>query len=268
MRAINLVPAESRQGRVNGGKSGGAVFGFLGLLAVLVLGASVFAMSKRNESQANQDLAKVEQSTQAYTQVASQFASFETAAKQATDRIATVRSLADARFDWAGSMRDLARVVPADTRVSALSASVDPSSGAGGSSSTFRGSLPVPAIGITGCSLSQLSIARLVTNLQAMRRVTNVTLESSGKDAVTATTPSKKLDDVDGCSDYTFTIDIFFAAGKAQSSKTAVPSATPASSIATESVNGGAVPSTTPATATTTTASTTPTTPASTTPGK
>ena len=30
MRAVNLVPADSRQGRVNGGKSGGAAYAVLG----------------------------------------------------------------------------------------------------------------------------------------------------------------------------------------------------------------------------------------------
>ena len=37
MRAINLVPADERVGRVNGGKSNGAVYGVLvGLIVVLV----------------------------------------------------------------------------------------------------------------------------------------------------------------------------------------------------------------------------------------
>ena len=35
MRAINLVPADSRPGRVNGGKSGGAVYGVLGIYTPL-----------------------------------------------------------------------------------------------------------------------------------------------------------------------------------------------------------------------------------------
>jgi Tfp pilus assembly protein PilN len=279
MRAINLVPADSRPGRVTAGKSGGAAYGVVGLLAVLLLGMIVLSLSKRDESRANEDLATVEQSTQAYTQVASQFESFEAASKAATDRIATVRSLADARFDWAGSMRDLARVVPKDARISSLAASISSDSGGSGTGSQYRSALPAPAIIIAGCSASQYSVARLVSNLQSMRRVTNVTLESSELASETLTGAGDPLDESGPCLQYTFAIDIFFAPGSAQSSKTAVPSATAASSIATESVNGGAVASTTPASSTTTTAttpaattpttsSTAATTPAATTPGK
>lgn len=244
MRAINLVPAEERPGRVNGGKSGGAVYGLLGVLVLFILAAAVFSMAKRDEARAEQDLAAVEQSTQSYTQVASQYTSFETAAKQASERINTVRSLADARFDWAGSMRDLSRLVPYSTRISALTASVSAGAGetaGGGAPSQFRSQIGSPAISIAGCSLTQDTVATLVTQLQAMRRVTNVTLESSKK--------AENAGADDGqCSHYEFAIVVHFAPGGAKASADAAPSSTPATTtVSTEPAGGTTPPATTPA---------------------
>ena len=251
MRAINLVPADSRPGRVNGGKSGGAVYGVLGVLVLVLLAASVFALAKKDEAQASQELATVEQSTVAYKQVATQYASFEAASKQAIQRIETVRSLADARFDWAGAMRDLSRLVPKTAVLSGLSASVDATAGqtSGGSSSQFRGLLPVPAIAITGCTMNQTTAANLIVQLQAMRRVTNVTLESSEKGK--ANTASETSFEQMECNFYDFTIVVFFAPGSAKSSADAAPSSSPSNTpVSTESA-GGAAP-TTPGSAPTT----------------
>lgn len=244
MRAINLVPADSRPGRVSAGKSGGAVYGVLALMVVMLLGLSVFAMSKRDEAKANQELATVEQSTEAYRQVASQYASFEAAAGQATQRINTVRSLAEARFDWAGAMRDLSRLVPKSTRVSALTASISPTINAsGGASSAFRGQLTAPAISMTGCSLSQSTVATLITQLQAMRRVTNVTLEQSS----TKVDAGAKADDVSsGCEYYGFDLVVFFAPGDAKAAADIAPSSSPTAQTISTEASGATTPPATP----------------------
>lgn len=279
MRAINLVPADSRPGRVNGGKSGGVVYGFIGALVVLFLGLTLLASSKHKTSTTKQELAGVEQSTQAYTSVATQFSSFEAAASQATQRISTVTSLAQARFDWAGAMREFSRLVPTNTQVLSLDASVKPDVDIGTGGSTLRAALDVPAITIDGCSKSQNSVANLVTSLQAMRRVTNVTLSKSeisddslpdvdtpeeaaakvNGDTTTTTTPSNDSNTGSGGDDncsltgvyYKFNATVFFAAGASQSSEDVAPSSTPAgaSTISTESA-GAAVPAaSTPTTA-------------------
>jgi len=237
MRAINLVPADARTGGVSGGKSNGGVFAFLGALAVLFVCTGAYAQSKGKEATANKDLATVQNSAAAYQQVATKYSSFQSAASDAQARIATVKSLASARFDWAGSLRDLARLVPATVRISQLNASVSVSSGSGGSQ--FRSAIQSPAITMSGCTLSQSTAANLVTQLQAMRRVTNVTLEYS------------KLSDQHGakvedgsCTDYDFAIDVFFAPGSAQDSSSASPSAVTASSV-TSTTPGATTPAAT-----------------------
>lgn len=271
MRAVNLVPPESRAGRVSGGKSGGAVYGVVGGLAVLVLMLSALAMVKRDKTQAEQELANVQQSTQAYEQAATQFASFETAANDAKTRIQLVRSLADARFDWAGTLRDMARLIPQQTQIASLDASVKDGANAGGGSSTFRTQMAsVPAITLKGCTRTQSTVADLVTRLQAMRRVTNVTLEQSETDGE-LTDFNKKLKSMDQLSDtsgssssssagstvddcslpspnYQFTVTVFYAPGKAQASAEAVATvaSTGASTIGSESAGATTPASTTP----------------------
>lgn len=244
MRAINLVPPESRPGRVSGGKSGGAVYGVLGALVVLLLGLSVLAISKRDTARAEQELAAVEQSTQAYTSAAAQFSSFEDAAKKASQRISTVRGLAEARFDWAGTLRDMSRLIPNDTAISGLSASVSDEAGSGGSgaSNPLRSALTAPAISLAGCSKSQSTVANLINQLQAMRRVTNVTLSSSTKAESGGDAGSGD------CAYFNFSIVVFFAPGKAKASGSVVPSTTPAATPASSTSPAGTTPAaTTPA---------------------
>ncbi len=252
MRAINLVPADARPGRVSAGKSGGLVYGVLGVLAVLLIGVSLLAINKSKQATAEEELAAVQQSTQAYTTAATQFASFEQAASNAQQRIATVRGLAEARFDWAGTLRDLSRLVPADTQIFNLAASVGPSagSGSGSVSSQFRSGINAPAVGMTGCSKSQSTVAKLVNQLQAMRRVINVTLEKSEQSGAAASGSSS------GCTlsgtTYNFSLIVFFAPGKARAAGEVVPSTTPAATPASSTATPAATTpgATTPAPAT------------------
>lgn len=270
MRAVNLVPPEARAGRVSPGKSGGAVYGVIGALVVVLLMMSSLALVKKQKSAADQEFAAVQASTQAYEAAANRFAAFEKASKDASDRIELVRSLAQARFDWAGTLRDMARLIPPQTQIQQLDASVkDGAPGAAGSS-TLRSQLAtVPAITLKGCTRSQSTVADLVTRLQAMRRVTNVTLEQSETDAeligeldpdIVPLDSSGSPESSDGSGStslsdcslkspyYAFTVTVFYAAGNAKSSAEISPatgSATAASSIASETAGA-----TTPATST------------------
>lgn len=250
MRAVNLVPADARPGRVNGGKSGGAVYAVIGGLVVLLLGMSVLAVTKRDAAKAEQELLAVQQSTQAYASAAAQFSSFEQAADQAAQRIATVRGLADARFDWAGTLRDMSRLIPADTQILQLSASVSANSGsgAGGGGDNMRSAIDSPAVSLTGCSKSQSTVANLVNQLQAMRRVTNVTLSSSeqAEDASSDSTASCTLPG----KPFNFSLVAFMAPGTAQSSGTVVPATTPPATPASATSTDSSAAATTPAAST------------------
>jgi Tfp pilus assembly protein PilN len=241
MRAINLVPADERPGRVNGGKSNGAVYGLLIGLIVVLVAASSLAMTKKKQAQAKADLAAVQQSTQAFDQIAAQFSSYESAASNATSRIETVRGLAQARFDWAGAMRDLSRVVPANVQITELNATVKPGLSVGNGGTALRTAIGTPAITMTGCATDQDAVANLLGQLEAQRRVTQVSLDSSiQNDSVdpACTVKVKK-------SAYVFNLVVFYAQGNAQAAADAVPGSTPVTaSLATESAGGSTAPTT------------------------
>jgi Tfp pilus assembly protein PilN len=234
MRAVNLVPAEDRSGGLSGGRSGGMVYAVLAALFVLVIAAGAYALVGKSQKQTEQQLAGLQQSAAAYSTAAAQYASFETAAKTASDRIAAVDGLAKVRFDWAGSMRDLARIIPKTSQVTAMTASVSSGITApGGASSTLRDAIATPAFVLNGCSSNQDAVANLVTNLQAMRRVTQVTLESSEGAKGGGGGPSESCSL--GTNSVNFVIDVFFTPGDSapsgavdQGSTTPVAATTPA----------------------------------------
>lgn len=250
MRAVNLVPPEARTRQLSPGKSGGAVYGVVGALVLVLLAVTALAVTGKSKKEAEQELASVQQSTQAYQQLASRFSAFTEAASKTSERIELVRSISEARFDWAGSLRDMARVMPGTAQVVKLEASVR--DGVGGSGSQFRSALPTPAIAMEGCSSSQEAVADLVTRLQAMRRVTNVTMETAkGSDDLSVLTDGEIVDPTKaaqggeddgsatgnggggtancsfGDSKVEWTIVVFYAAGKSATSDS-VGATTPA----------------------------------------
>lgn len=244
MRAVNLVPAERRSGAGGaGGRSGGMVYVFLAALAAILMSVSVYALAARDESRATKELAAIEASTQQYQAAAQRYATYEAAASKASARIAAIKGLADARFDWAGAMRDLSRVVPKTAQITQMDASVRPSAGGSGAAG-MRGAMDVPALSINGCSETQDTVADLVTKLQAMRRVTNVTLENSTRSDPTVDDDGKLRTEpagdapsgdgtctVDSPNPYQFVLVVFYAPGTSRASADAVPGTTPAATL-------------------------------------
>jgi hypothetical protein len=101
-------------------------------------------------------------------------------------RVATVSSLADSRFDWERVMRELSKILPSDVWLTRLNASASPeaasNSGSSGEStegSGLRGSIAGPALEIHGCANGQDSVAGFVTVLKEIDGVTRVGVETS-----------------------------------------------------------------------------------------
>ena len=95
-------------------------------------------------------------------------------------RLATISSLADSRFDWERVMHELALVLPHDVWLTDLSASASSTDGgATGDSGSLRSAIPGPALSLTGCATGQEAVARFVTALKDIDGVTRVGVESS-----------------------------------------------------------------------------------------
>ena len=198
MRAVNLIPADQRGGAsVGAGRSQGAAYGLLGLLAGLAVMAVLYGLAHRQVANKTAEAAAISaQAQQEQSAVArlSPYASFVTAQEQRAQQVAQI---VDSRFDWAHVFHEFGRVIPPSASVTSLDGSIVPVSAAttttsssssasksaaastGATSATPPGSIPTFAI--TGCAKSQAAVALLLERLHLMDGVSTVTLQSSTK---------------------------------------------------------------------------------------
>ena len=98
-------------------------------------------------------------------------------------RVATVNSLADSRFDWERVMRELSLVLPSDVWLVGLTATAAPGvsvrGGGGGDSGGMRAAVPGPALELAGCGKGQEAVAGFVTALEDIDGVTRVGVQAS-----------------------------------------------------------------------------------------
>jgi Tfp pilus assembly protein PilN len=187
MRAVNLIPRDARRGGFSASQLG--VSHFIVALMVVALGfVTVYVLSSNTVASRKSQLADLKQQvTRMQAEVArlQSYAQFE---KLAQERAQTVREIASSRFDWHGALSDLSKVVPANTSLQSLVATVAPGTTSGGSSAgssggVVRGALDAPAFELRGCTGTQDQVAQLMSRLRLVNGVTRVTLEDSAKPA-------------------------------------------------------------------------------------
>ena len=231
----------------------------IGLLVVVLGLVTLYVMASNDVSQRQGELAGAQQQLNKAQALAAQLNGYTQFAALATARVQTVKQIAAGRFDWERALSDLSKVVPANTSLTSLSATVSPSSNAAGGASAstggLRGDITSPAFELQGCTASQDDVARLMSRLRLMRGVTRVTLADSIKQAsATPATPvtSSSSATPGGCgvSGPTFDLVVFFqplppVAAATAGAPGAVPAAgTPPSTGSTGSTGAtGAAPS-------------------------
>lgn len=251
MRAVNLIPPEARRGGhadVRSLKGPGTAV--VGLLVVALALVTLYVMASNDVSQRRAKLASLQGELQQTQALATKLAGYTQFAQLAKLRVQTVRQIAASRFDWHRTLSDLSRVVPANTSLTSLSATVSPSSGvAGGASAAtggLRGDIPSPAFELQGCTASQDDVARLMSRLRLIRGVMRVTLSDALKQSSpTPAAPVSGSGGAGGCgaNGSTFDLVVFFQAlptvpapsTTPTSGTPATPAATPAAGTATTS---------------------------------
>src|SRR5436305_839398 len=197
MRAVNLLPPEHRRTGGSGGVSlrgpGVVVVGALALALGLV---TFYVMTNNSVADQKSKLATLNQQVPQAQAMAARLGAYTQFSTLAQQRAQTVRQIAATRFDWAASMSDLAKVMPANTSLQSLSATAGTGASAGGSSSSsggasaggaggassgIRTALPNPAFELRGCTGSQDDVARLMSRLRLMNGVVRVTLGTAAK---------------------------------------------------------------------------------------
>jgi Tfp pilus assembly protein PilN len=220
MKAVNLIPSDQRRAKASGNVSGGA-YGVLGVLAVLLVMAVAYVMTSNS---ANDRQGKAEQARQdavAAESQSKQLGAFTDFASIKEQRLTSVMAAAQTRFDWERFMRELSRVMPANSWIHTTNASVSGDT-SGGNPSSPDTTVPLPEANLVGCTPRQSEVARMMVRLEQMYRVTDVALNESTQEQAGGDTSLQNCGDL-----YKFDLTVTFSpvepANEAPKGETQVP---------------------------------------------
>jgi Tfp pilus assembly protein PilN len=184
MRPVNLIPAEDRRGDQAPLRTGPLAYVVIGALVAVLAGVTALVLTNNQISERQAEVSQLKGEDAAARARAERLAPYTQFASLTEQRVATVTSLGDSRFDWERVMRELSLVLPHDVWLVGLSASATSGSSVegGGSSSSggsLRGAVPGPALEINGCAAGQEAVASFITTLKDIDGVTRVGVESS-----------------------------------------------------------------------------------------
>jgi len=185
MRPVNLIPAEDRRGEQAPLRTGPLAYILVGALVAALAGVTMMVLTDNQIGERKTEVAELQREDEAEAAKAARLAAYTRFREMSEQRVATVQSLADSRFDWERVMRELALILPADvwltqlTASSAADAAVGGDDGGGSGGSGLRGGAPGPALELTGCAAGHVSVAGFVTALKDIEGVTRVGVESS-----------------------------------------------------------------------------------------
>lgn len=188
MRPVNLIPPEQRRDSQSPLRTGPLPYLVLGALVALLAGITLLVVTGNEISERKSEIVTLKREDRHAQKKAERLAPYVQFAQLRQERMETVNSLADSRFDWERVMRELSKVLPSDVWLTTLNASVS-SQAAGGSgsgsasggsgASALRGAIAGPALEIGGCAKGQDGVAGFVTALKEIDGVTRVGVQSS-----------------------------------------------------------------------------------------
>jgi Tfp pilus assembly protein PilN len=178
MRPVNLIPPEQRRGEHAPLRSGPIAYIVVGALVAVLAGVTALVLTNNQISEQKSEITRLESEDAAAQVKAERLAAYTSFRAMSEQRVATVASLADSRFDWERVMRELALVLPGDVSLVSLDASASATSG-GDSGSGLRAGVAGPALSLSGCAQGQEGVAGFVTALKDIDGVTRVGVQSS-----------------------------------------------------------------------------------------
>jgi len=179
MRPVNLLPPELRQGARAPMKTGPLPYVVVGALVAVLIGVALLVTAGNQISERETEVAQLEKEDAAAVREAQRLAAYTQFQTLHEQRVATITSLADSRFDWERVMQELALILPHSVWLTELNASASPESSSGGGGGELRGSVAGPALSLEGCAAGQEAVAGFVTALKDIDGVTRVGVESS-----------------------------------------------------------------------------------------
>jgi Tfp pilus assembly protein PilN len=180
MRPVNLIPPDLRQGAHAPMRTGAIPYVVVGALAAVLAGVALVVVTGNQISERKSEVAQLTREDAAATQQAQRLTAYTQFQTLHDQRVATIASLADSRFDWERVMRELSLILPHDVWLTELSASASAATeSGGGGGGALRGSIAGPALELGGCATGQESVAGFATALKDIDGVTRVGVESS-----------------------------------------------------------------------------------------
>jgi Tfp pilus assembly protein PilN len=180
VRPVNLIPADQRRGESAQLRSGPLPYILLGALVLILAGVTAVVLTGNQIADSKAEIVTLKREDAAAHARAERLAAYTQFRTLSEQRVATVTSLADSRFDWERVMREMSLILPSDVWLVNLTATANPSVNVdGGSSGNLRSTVPGPALALTGCAAGQDAVAGFVTALKDIDGVTRVGVESS-----------------------------------------------------------------------------------------
>jgi Tfp pilus assembly protein PilN len=232
MKAVNLIPSDERRGggAVVAGRSQGAAYGVLGLIAGIAVLALMWGIAHHQVTKRHAEVASLTAQTARAQESATKLTPYTSFMALREQRTQAVTQLVDSRFDWAHAVHELGRVLPGDASIaslegtiggassaastaaatpsatsSATGATTSPAAASSVASATPPGS--VPAFTLKGCATSQSAVALTLQRLRLIDGVSSVNLQSSAK----ATSGGKNTSESScGVGKPTFSVQIAF----------------------------------------------------------
>lgn len=209
MRPVNLLPEADRpRRRPAAAGSGRRSYAVLGTLAALLLMVTLYVLTANQVTSREDEATRIATEASAAEAKAQALSPFGDFAEVARTRTASVKQLAESRFDWERLLRELSLVLPEDTWLTEADASTTPDQGDGASGATEApaGASTGPAATLKGCARRQPAVAKLMLRLRRMHRVDDVVLqESASGDSAESGTSSE------GCGrGYAFDVTVVF----------------------------------------------------------
>jgi Tfp pilus assembly protein PilN len=182
MRPINLIPPEDRSGQHSPLRTGPLAYIVIGALVLALGGVTALVLTGNQIADSKNEVAKLKREDAVAQAEAKRLAAYSQFHALHEERLATITTLADSRFDWERVMRELALVLPHDVWLTTMDASASAestSSSTSGGGGGLRDSIAGPALELGGCAVGQEAVAGFVTALKEIDGVTRVGVESS-----------------------------------------------------------------------------------------
>lgn len=198
MRPVNLIPPEERPGGRKPLRSGPLAYIVVGALAAAVIAITALVVTENKVADSKVEVTRLQHEQTRISAKAQELSAYTQFATVREQRLATITSLADSRFDWERVLRELALVMPRDVQLTSLAGSASGSSASGGVGIGMRSQVAGPALEMVGCAPSQGEVAAFIERVKSIDGVTRVgiqgsTMNSTGGNATTSSTCATQL---------------------------------------------------------------------------